>query len=110
MQQFPFIINRPLASYKIVWLFFTILFVLQNIVFDYGAMQPIAQKVNLFIKDTNHLLRKIKSLAQFPEGALLCAIDVVSLYSNISHVEGMASLRRFLDARVDKNVTTETLV
>ena len=79
-------------------------------VFDYWVIQPIAQKVNLFIKDTNHLLRKIKSLAQFPEGALLYAIDVVDLYPNISHVEGLAPLRRFLDARVDKNVTTETLV
>ena len=55
-------------------------------VFDYWVIQPIAQKVNLFIKDTNHFLRKIKSLAQFPEGALLCAIDVVSLYPNISHI------------------------
>lgn len=54
--------------------------------FDYCAIQPIAQKVNLFIKDTNHFLRKIKSLAQSPEGALLCAIDVASLYPNISHI------------------------
>ena len=78
--------------------------------FDYRAIQPIAEKVSLFIKDTNHFLRKIKSLGQFPEGALLCTIDVVSLYPNISHVEGLASLKRFLDARADKNVTYETLV
>ena len=71
-------------------------------------LQPIAQKVNSFIKDTNHFLRKIKSLGQLPEGAILCTIDVVG--PNIPHEEGLASLRRFLDARTEKKVTTETLV
>ena len=43
-------------------------------------LQPIAQKVNSFIKGTNYFLRKIKSLDQLPERAILCAIDVVGLY------------------------------
>ena len=73
-------------------------------------LQPIAQKVNSFIKDTNHFLRKIKSLGQLPEGAILCTIDVVGLYPNIPHEEGLASLRKFLDARTEKKVTTETLL
>ena len=73
-------------------------------------LQPIAQKVNSFIKDTNHFLRKINSLGQLPEGAFLCAIDVVGLYPKIPHEEGLASLRKFLDARTEKKVTTETLL
>ena len=68
-------------------------------------LQPIAQKVNSFIKDTNHFLRKIKSLGQLPEGAILCTIDVVGLYPNIPHEEGLTSLRKFLDARTEKKVT-----
>ena len=39
-------------------------------------------------------------MGQLPEGAILCTIDV----------EGLASLRRFLDTRTEKKVTTETLV
>ena len=31
---------------------------------------------NHSLKDTNHLLRKIKSLGQLPEGAILCTIVV----------------------------------
>ena len=50
-------------------------------------LQPIAQKVNSFIKDTNHFLRKMKSLSQFQEGAFLCTIDVVGLYPNTPHEE-----------------------
>ena len=73
-------------------------------------LQPISQKVNSFIKDTNHFLRKIKSLGQLPEEVILCTIDVAGLYPNIPHEEGLASLRKFLDATTEKKVITETLV
>ena len=46
------------------------------------------------MKATNHFSQ---SLGQLPEGA-------------ISHEEGLASLRKFLDARSEKKVTTETLL
>ena len=36
------------------------------------------------------------SLGQLPEGAIFCTIDVVGLYPNIPHGEGL-SLRRFLE-------------
>ena len=54
------------------------------------------------MKDTNHFLRKMKSLAQLSEGSILCTIDVVSLPPNISHEKGLASIERFLDARTVK--------
>ena len=73
-------------------------------------LQPLAQKVKSYIKDTNHFLRKIKELGQLPEGTILCTIDVVGLYPNIPHDEGLAFLKDFLDSRVDKQVTTDTLI
>ena len=65
-------------------------------------LQPLAQKIKSYIKDTNHFLRKIKELVQLPEGTILCTIDVVRLYPNIPHDEGLAFLKDFLDSRVDK--------
>ena len=53
-------------------------------------LQPLAQKVKSYIKDTNHFLKKIKELGQLPEGTILCTIDVVSLYPNIPHDEALA--------------------
>ena len=44
------------------------------------------------------------------EGHILCTIDVVALYPNISHEKGMASFRKFLHAKTEKKVITETLV
>ena len=73
-------------------------------------LQPIAQKVNSVIKDTNNFSRKIKSFGQLPEGAILCTTDVIALYTNIPHEEGLVSYRKFLDARTEKKVTTETLL
>ena len=51
-------------------------------------LKPIALRVNLFIKDKNHFLRKIESLTQLPQGAILCTIDVVGTYPNIAYEEG----------------------
>ena len=65
-------------------------------------LEPVAQKVNSFIKDTNHFLQKIKSLGQLPEGAILCTIDVVGFFPNIPIEEGLASPRMFLDKRTEK--------
>ena len=65
-------------------------------------LEPVAQKVNSFIKDRNHFLQKIKSLGQLPEGAIFCTIDVVDLFPNIPHEEGLASHERFLDKRTEK--------
>ena len=73
-------------------------------------LQPLAQKVKSYIKDTNHFLRKFKELGQLPEGTILCTIDIVGLLSNIPHDEGLAFLKNFLDSRVEKQVTTDTLI
>ena len=55
-------------------------------------------------------MRKIKELGQLPEGTIICTIDVVGLYPNIPRDEGLAFLKDFLDSRVDKEVTTDTLI
>ena len=70
-------------------------------------LQPLAQKVKSYIKDSNHFLRKIKELGRFPEGTILCTIDVVGLYPNIPQDEGLDFLN--LDSRVNKQVTRDTL-
>ena len=73
-------------------------------------LQLLAQKVKSNIKDTNHFLKKMKELGQLPEGTILCTIDAVGLYPNIPHDEGLAFLKDFLESRVDKQVTTDTLI
>ena len=72
-------------------------------------LQPLAQKVKSYIKDTNHFLNKIKKLGSLPDGAILCTMDVVGLYPNIPHGEGLDSLRRYLETRDNKQISSDTL-
>ena len=73
-------------------------------------LQPLAQKVKSYIKDTNHFLNRLSSSGKLPQGAILCTVDVVGLYPNIPHREGLTSLRRVLELRDNKQILSETLV
>ena len=73
-------------------------------------LQPLARKVKSFVKDTNDFLCKIRDLPPLPEKALLCSIDVVSLYPSIPNEEGLQAMREALDKRGDKSVSTDSLV
>ena len=48
-------------------------------------------------------------MGQLPEGAIPCTIDVVAIYLNISHEQGLVSPGRLLDAKMEEKLTTETL-
>ena len=73
-------------------------------------LQLLAQKVKSYIKDTNHFLSKLKSIGKLPDGAILCTIDIVGLYPNIPHGEGLTSLPRFLQLRDNNQISSNTLI
>ena len=73
-------------------------------------LQPLAREVKSYIKDTNDFLKKLRSLPNLPDDIILCNVDVVGLYPNIPHDEGLSDLRKRLDLRQEKDVTTSTLV
>ena len=72
-------------------------------------LQPLAQVVKLHIKDTNDFLNKLRSLPKLPDNILLCTVNVVGLYSNISHEEGLSALRKRLDNRMEKYISSDML-
>ena len=59
--------------------------------FEYH-LKPISQKVKSYIKDTNDILRKLDALPFLPEDTILCTIDVVDLYPNIPHEDGLVAM------------------
>ena len=68
-----------------------------------------AQEVKSYIKDTNDFLNKLRSLPKLPENIILCTVDVVGLYPNIPHEEGLSALRKRLDNQMEKYISSETL-
>ena len=73
-------------------------------------LQPLAQAVKSYIKDTNEFLKKLRSLPKLPDGIILCTMDVVGLYPNILHEEGLSALRKRLETRKEKYVSTDTII
>ena len=73
-------------------------------------LKQISQKVKSYIKDTNNFLRKLDALPSLPEDTILCTIDVVGLYPNISHEDGLLAMRKALDEREDKTASTYSLI
>ena len=72
-------------------------------------LQPLAQAVKSYIKDTNDFLNKLRFLPNLPSDITLCTVDVVGLYPNIPHKEGLSALRKRLDNRKEKYISTDTL-
>ena len=61
------------------------------------------KKIKSYIKDTNDFLRKLDAIPSLPEDIILCTIDVVGLYPNIPHEDGLVAMREALDTREDKS-------
>ena len=40
---------------------------------------------------------------------ILCTVDVVGLYPNIPHEEGLSAIRKRLDNRMEKHISCDTL-
>ena len=49
-------------------------------------------------------------MTDLPSDIILCSVDVVGLYPNIPHDEGLSALQKRLELRRDKKVSTSTLV
>ena len=73
-------------------------------------MKLLAQKVKSYIQDTYDFLKKIANLIPLPDDVILCTIDIVGLYPNIPHREGLIAIRRVLDTKKDKAILTDSLI
>ena len=57
----------------------------------------------------SYFLNKIK-LERLSDGVMLCIIDVMCLYPKIPLGEGLASLRKFLETRDNKQISSDTFM
>ena len=62
------------------------------------------------IKDCNDFIKKIKHLKNIPDNALPVTSDVVGLYPSIPHKAGLRALKKVLDRREEKKISTEDLI
>ena len=72
-------------------------------------LQPLAQAVKSYIKDTNDFLNKLRFLPKLLGNIILYTVDIVGLYPNIPHEVGLCALRKWLDNRMEKYISSDTL-
>ena len=68
------------------------------------CLQPLVSSIPSYIRDSQHFLEKIGHLT-VPEGAFLASLDVVSLYTNIPHEDGLRALHNSLIQRGRPNTS-----
>ena len=73
-------------------------------------LKPIMQNVLSYIRDSQHFLEKIKTIGSVPENAILVTADAVGSYPNISHQSGLKALKKALEKRDIKKISTEDRV
>ena len=62
-------------------------------------LQPLAVKIDSYIKDTTDFLHKLTEMGQLHKDSTLLTIDVVSLYTNIPLKDGIRATKQALDTR-----------
>lgn len=73
-------------------------------------LKPIATKNDSYLKDTNDFLKKLENLGEIPENTLLVTIDIVSLYTNIPHEDGIEAAKCAFDSRTDQQIPTHVFI
>ena len=54
-----------------------------------------------YIRDSKHFLQLLESLPPLPGNAILVTADVTSLYTNITHEEGIDSVLHYMKLHAD---------
>ena len=73
-------------------------------------LQPVMKAGKSFVKDTNHVLEKLKDLGKVPPNAIIVTADAVGLYPSIPHDAGLKVYYEKLEERNDKSDPTTDLV
>ena len=73
-------------------------------------LQPIAEKLLSFVKDTGAFLRKINDIGTIPKISIQVTMDVASLYSNIPHRKGINATVQALENWWTPLIPTRVLI
>ena len=63
-----------------------------------------------YIKDSGDFIKKLKNINHIPHDAIMVTADVFGLYPSIPHDAGLKALKKLLDNRVNKKISTDGLM
>ena len=72
-------------------------------------LQPIAQHLPSYIKDTSHFLRKLNTTKEINPRSILVTLDVKSLYTNIPNEEGISAVKNAIARSTDSKISSKVI-
>ena len=72
-------------------------------------LKPLTVRIPSYIRDMTDFLNKLRELPPLPSRSLSVTLDGFSLYTNITHDEGIKSCEEALNTRLDQSLPTEDL-
>ena len=72
-------------------------------------LQPLAQRLPSYIKDTSHFLRKLNSRKNINQNDILVTLDVKSLYTNIPNDEGITAAKNAIERSPDSKASVKVI-
>ena len=73
-------------------------------------LQPLAQQLPSYIKDTSHFLRKLNTVNDTNSKSILVTLDVKSLYTNIPNDEGITAVRNAISNSPNNKISTKVIM
>ena len=74
-----------------------------------NELKSVMQEGWSYIKDSGDFIKKLKNIDHIPQGAIIVTADFVGLYPSIPHDDGLEALRKALDNRENKKISTDDL-
>ena len=73
-------------------------------------LQPLAEELPSYIKDTGAFLRKIEATKKVKPNSILVTMDVSALYTSIPHREGINATAHALESRENPSIATRVIL
>ena len=77
---------------------------------EHHHLNPLVSFIRSYVTDTKQFLARLTEIGAYQNGAYLCTVDLVGIYLCIPHSKGLSAIREELGRRLDRLVTTDTVV
>ena len=74
-----------------------------------SELKSVMQEGWSYIKDSGNFIKKLKSIDHIPQDVIMVRADVAGLYPSIPYDAGLEALRKALDNRENKKISTNDL-
>ena len=74
------------------------------------VLKPVLQRSRSYNKNSRDFVKKLKEIKEVSKDAIMATAEVIDLYPSFPHNDGVETIRRTLDERVNRKIGTEDFI